>query len=169
MYIAGTILMIVQHMKQSSYFQSPFHTCGEKTIYDGVFDPQDIYITFRSRERKPTVVDQAKHIILKEAEGRKGFYAGCWAWLTTGPYLFDKKGNNGVAFGLVNIQKVRDDEPLTVGGARAEDEFDTLLNEMTASDDLGLGGDGGNTPDPLNMGASGSANTFNSTGSDIPF
>jgi len=77
-----------------------------------------LYMTVRT-DRKPGVVDADVNPILNQSE----VYSGCYARVsvTAFPYKF---GNTaGVSFGLNNIQKVADGEPLG-GIARAEDEFD---------------------------------------------
>ena len=40
-------------------------------------------------------------------------------------FTYDTKGNKGVSFGLNNVQKVKDDEPLG-NFSRAEDDFDEV-------------------------------------------
>ena len=40
-------------------------------------------------------------------------------------YAYDAKGNKGYAFGLQNIQKLEEGEPLS-GRAKAEDEFQAI-------------------------------------------
>lgn len=50
-------------------------------------------------------------------------YSGCYVKVSVNFYLFDNKGNRGIAAGLNNIVKVQDGEPLGGGRARIEDEF----------------------------------------------
>lgn len=76
-----------------------------------------LYMTVRT-DRKPGVVDADVNPIMAQSE----VYSGCYARvsITAFPYKF---GNtSGVSFGLNNIQKVSDGEPLG-GISRAEDEF----------------------------------------------
>lgn len=75
-----------------------------------------VFINMKSTQR-PGVVDQNVQEIINESD----FYAGCWAKASVNAYAYDQKGNRGVAFGLSNIQKVRDDDPL---GNRAKPEQD---------------------------------------------
>lgn len=103
--------------------RSPFRKCGSKPeTYGEDFDPEDIFIAFRSQNRQPGVVDAAVQPIMDQSE----FYPGCWARVSTNAYAYDKRGNKGVGFGLINIQKVRDDEPLAASAVKAEDDFDPL-------------------------------------------
>lgn len=76
-----------------------------------------IFMRFKSAQR-PAVVDQNVQQILDETQ----FYPGCWAVASVNAYAYDQAGNRGVAFGLVNIQKVKDGDPLG-GRTRAEDDF----------------------------------------------
>jgi hypothetical protein len=78
--------------------------------------------------QRPGLIDQNKTPILDETE----FYAGCWAHATIRAYAYDQVGNRGVAFGLQNIQKVKDGEPLA-GRPRAEDEFAPIEGAATES------------------------------------
>lgn len=88
-----------------------------------------IFVNFTSKQ-KPGLVDKNVNPIIEETE----FYSGCWARATVRAFAYDQKGNRGVAFGLQNVQKVRDDEPLG-GRRRAEDDFQPLS-----------GGDGAEVP-----------------------
>ena len=84
-----------------------------------------LYMTVRT-DRKPGVVDADVNPVMTQSE----VYSGCYARvsITAFPYKFGK--TSGVSFGLNNIQKVADGEPLG-GISRAEDEF-----EAYEADDL---------------------------------
>lgn len=77
-----------------------------------------MYFINSSTTRRPGVLDENNNPIMDTEE----FYSGCWAIATVNPYWYDSNGNKGVAIGLNNLKKVRDDERLT-GGASAEEEF----------------------------------------------
>jgi hypothetical protein len=101
----------------------PFRDQGEKegdAYVKGAF-----FITATSKQ-KPGLVDQRNQPIIDEAE----FYSGCYARATVRAFAYDKAGNRGVAFGLQNVQKLADGEPL--GGARrkAEDEFEPISDDQ---------------------------------------
>lgn len=84
------------------------------------------YITFKTSEtRKPQVVDAKKNPILEDSGE---MYAGCYARVSFSCYAYDKAGNQGVAFGLNNVQKVRDGDRLD-GGSNADTDFDALESE----------------------------------------
>lgn len=81
-----------------------------------------IFLNLKSQQR-PGVVDQNVQDIIDESQ----FYAGCYARASVNAFAYDQKGNRGVSFGLGNIQKVRDGEPL---GNRAKPEADFAPIEM---------------------------------------
>lgn len=92
-----------------------------------------IYLNLRTNQ-KPAVVDQNVQPILEE----KDFYAGCYARAKIGAYAYDNKGNKGVSFGLQNIQKMKDGEPLGTR-TRPEDDFKPIedLSNNDPSDIMG--------------------------------
>lgn len=102
-------------------FRSPFRTNDElENPIKGV--PDDwIIVTFSRREAdgRPGIVDQNVQAILEEAD----VYAGAWYRASVNAYGYANKGNNGVAFGLNNLQLIRDDEPLGRGRSKPEDDF----------------------------------------------
>lgn len=77
------------------------------------------YFINASSKRQPGIIDLAKHDILNSAE----VYSGCYCRFSINLYPFSVNGNNGVAAGLNNVQKVSDGTPLG-GRSRAEDDFD---------------------------------------------
>ena len=80
---------------------------------------------------KPGVVDADRQPILDSSE----LYSGIIGRASINFYAFNSNGNRGIACGLNNIQKVRDDEALG-GRARARDVFSALDEEE--DDGLGL-------------------------------
>jgi len=79
------------------------------------------YFINASGKHKPGLVDRDKQPILMEED----FYAGCYARASVTAYAYSTAGNNGVSFGLQNIQKLRDGESFS-GKMKAEDEFDAV-------------------------------------------
>lgn len=98
---------------------SPFRKSEEKP---DLYDPGLIFVKFSSLV-KPGLVDASRQPI---GETTGDFYAGCWAHVTYTVYAYDQSGNRGVAFGLKNIQKTKDDD--SFGGVRTtpEQDFDVL-------------------------------------------
>lgn len=104
--------------------RSPFRDQGdrEKENDEGVmtlpqgYEKGAIYLNLRSGQR-PGVVNHNVEDIIDESE----FYGGCWARASVNAYAYDQKGNRGVAFGLGNIQKLKDDDAF---GNRTKPEED---------------------------------------------
>jgi len=90
---------------------------GDKKIFPPGYEEGGIFINLKSKQ-KPGLVDKNVQPIIDELE----FYPGCYARATVNAYAYDSKGNRGVAFGLGNIQKTADGEPLG-GRLKPEDEF----------------------------------------------
>lgn len=114
--------------------RNPFRDAAEKEGIDG-YEPGWIFVAFRTT-RRPGVVDAKVQPIIDDEE----FYPGCWARVTCSPYAYNRKGNAGVAFGLNNVQKMKEDESFQ-GGTAAEDDFEPVVNEAnsyngTADDDI---------------------------------
>lgn len=83
--------------------------------------------------RRPGIVDKDLNPIMDEEE----FYSGCWARATIVPFFYDTNGNKGVAIGLNNLQKLRDDETLA-GGSSAEEDFGDGATRTSDDDDEDL-------------------------------
>lgn len=113
--------------------RSPFRDQGEKD-FSG-YEAGAIFINATSKI-KPGLVDAQVQTIIDESQ----FYAGCYARATVRAFAYDQAGNVGVAFGLNNIQKLREGEPLG-GRARPEDEFEAAPAALAGAT---TGGDGSN-------------------------
>lgn len=80
------------------------------------------YFLNASSSRKPGIVKRVNgklETITEEGE----VYSGAYVRVGLNFYLFDVKGNVGIAAGLNNILKVKDGEPLA-GGTSASQDFD---------------------------------------------
>ena len=95
-----------------------FRDQGEKTFEGYVAGAKFINATSNT---KPGLVDAQNNDIINEAD----FYPGCYARATVRPFWYDTAGNKGVAFGLQNIQKLADGEPLG-GRVSASKEFEPV-------------------------------------------
>jgi hypothetical protein len=116
--------------------RSPFRDQGEmakdvdgKRILPAGHEEGAIFLRLKSQQR-PGVVDQNVQDIIDESQ----FYAGCYARASINAFAYDQAGNRGVSFGLGNVQKMRDGEPL---GNRAKPEQDFA---PIAVDDSGSAG-----------------------------
>lgn len=110
-------------------FKTPFRKGEEKEGLDG-YGPGVIFVNATSK-MKPGLIDRDKTVITDQ----EAFFPGCYARATLVAFAFDNKGK-GVAFGLNNLQKVKDgtsfsgrtdatddfDEDLEAGGSNAEDD-----------------------------------------------
>ena len=70
-------------------------------------------------DRKPGIVDKDRNEILDPDE----VYSGCWGRVSVNFYPYSVNGNKGVAVGLNNVQKLKDDQRLGGAAASAEDDF----------------------------------------------
>ena len=104
--------------------RSPFRDQGDK-IEDpnnpGPYVPGATFISASSKQ-KPGIVDAAAQPIIDTSE----FYSGCYARATIRPFYYDNSGNKGVSFGLQNIQKLRDGEPLGGVNTPATKDFEAV-------------------------------------------
>lgn len=104
----------------------PFRDQGEKEkegrLPDGYVEGA-LFLTLKSKQ-KPGIIDQSRQDILDETE----IYAGCWIRAVVNAYTYDTKGNQGVAFGLQHVQKVKDGDSLS-GRTRAQDVFEPIVVE----------------------------------------
>ena len=114
--------------------RSPFRDQKERAKDDGSLPPgyQEgaVMITLRSTSR-PGVVDQNVNSLGVEYGNDAEFYSGCWARATVRAYAYDNAGNRGVSFGLGNIQKVKDDQPLGANRTKPEDDFQAIGAEAS--------------------------------------
>lgn len=104
--------------------RSPFRKCGEKPESYKGFEPDDIFITFRSKCNKIGIIKTNGEEIVDPSD----LYAGCYARVSTQAYHYSKKGNKGVAFGLNNILKVDDGNPIGFENPPADEDFDDWLD-----------------------------------------
>jgi hypothetical protein len=83
------------------------------------------YVTLKTT-RKPGVVDATTQPIFEESE----IYGGCYGRASFSTYAYDKGGNKGVSFSLVNFQKVKEGESFGAAQVDAESDFDVIDGEM---------------------------------------
>lgn len=85
---------------------------GDDPVYEGAY-----YVNAKSNTR-PGIVDRKKNPIVDEEE----IYSGVWAIVSVTFFGYDVSGNRGVACGLNNIMKFKDDEHLG-GRVSADTDF----------------------------------------------
>lgn len=108
-------------------FKKPFRDGEEKMDLLG-FGAGKIFCNFSSKMR-PGVIGIDRTPILDPED----FYPGCWARATITCYAYDNIGK-GVAFGLQNLQKLKNDERLD-SRTDACDDFDSDVDERFLEDD----------------------------------
>ena len=126
--------------KWPSKLRTPFRDQAEKAknvdgkqVLPQGFEEGAIFMNLKSN-KKPGLVDASNEDIIDSSE----FYPGCWARASINAYAYDAAGNTGVSFGLNNLQKLRDGEPLG-GRTLAQDDFAPVAtggsaNAVSASD-----------------------------------
>lgn len=87
-----------------------------------------LYVNAKSSTR-PGIIGRDKAPIVDEEE----IYSGVWAIVSVTFYPYDTNGNRGVACGLNNIMKFKDDEKL---GGRCSAETDFADIDLEDADDL---------------------------------
>ncbi len=87
-----------------------------------------LYVNAKSSTR-PGIIGRDKAPIVDEEE----IYSGVWAIVSVTFYPYDTNGNRGVACGLNNIMKFKDDEKL---GGRCSAETDFADIDLEDDDDL---------------------------------
>lgn len=99
----------------------------DEDVYEGHY-----YVNAKCNTR-PGIVDKKKAPIIDEEE----VYSGMWAIVSVSFYAYDKSGNKGVACGLNNVMKFKDDEHLG-GRVSAETDFADIpdIDNETDDDDL---------------------------------
>jgi hypothetical protein len=121
-------------------FKIPFHK-GDEKDYQGYGDPNMIFFTMANSKRRPQILDVKGNVIT--SDNSEEFYAGCWARASVNPYWFNNIGK-GLAIGLGNLQKIKDDESFE-GFTSAEDDFggDDEFAAGGDDDDFGVGSNSG--------------------------
>lgn len=88
------------------------------------------FMSVRSNTR-PQVVDATVQPIIDASE----IYSGMYGRVSINAFAYSHAGNNGVGFGLNNVQKTADGESLA-GGTTAEEDFDPIDDFDEDDDDL---------------------------------
>lgn len=108
-----------EKLRKNPNFKWPFRDGDlERDEYNGFEGNIFITASAQAHKHKPGVVNKDREDIIDQSE----IYAGCYGRATLSVYAYDIE-SNGVAFGLVNFQKLSDGEPL-VARQNAGDDFD---------------------------------------------
>lgn len=111
--------------KEPKKLDLPLRDGDEKD--DDVYTDQ-YYLNAKCKTR-PGIVDRQRNPITDEEE----IYSGVWAIVSVTFYGYDVSGNKGIACGLNNIMKVKDDEHLG-GRTSANNDFEGV--DIDDDDDL---------------------------------
>lgn len=66
---------------------------------------------------------------MNDALDSEDFYSGCWGAVVVNFFAYSTNGNNGVAAGLNNLIKTRDDERLGGSKRSADQDFGDMVSE----------------------------------------
>lgn len=118
--------------KPPKNLRSPFRKNGELDSPVEGLGPDWVVVTFSAQENKrPGLVDANCEDIIDEAE----IYSGAWYRAQVRAFAYEKSGNRGISFGLENVQKVKDDEPLGSGRTPASKAFEAFSADGGDEDD----------------------------------
>ena len=118
------------HGKEPKKIDSALRDGDEKEHDDNNIYADHYYINAKCNTR-PGIVDKHKAPIVDEEE----VYSGMWAILSVTFYGYDVSGNKGVACGLNNVMKFKDDEHLG-GRASADTDFSGVDFDDEDDDEL---------------------------------
>lgn len=104
----------------TSTFKKAFRPGADKSHMEGYNVPGLVFASMTTKQ-KPGLIAADKSIITDESD----FFAGCYARATVTAYAFEKAGNKGVAFGLHNVQKIRNGTSFS-GRTEASEDFDEV-------------------------------------------
>lgn len=113
--------------KEPKKLDMPLRDGDEKD--DEVYE--DHYFVNAKCSTRPGIVDRKRQPIMDEED----IYSGVWAVVSVTFYAYDVNGNKGVACGLNNVMKYKDDEHLG-GRVSAASDFDGVDLLDDDDDDL---------------------------------
>jgi hypothetical protein len=103
--------------------RSPFRLNEElENPIVGIGDDWIIMSFSANEDRRPGIVDAKLQDIIDEAD----VYSGAWYRAQVRAFAYENAGNKGVSFGLQNVQKLRDDDPLGNGRIPASKAFEPV-------------------------------------------
>jgi len=110
--------------------RSPFRVNEElENPVAGIGDDWVIMTFSANEDRKPGIVDAKVQDIIDDAD----VYSGAWYRAQVRAFAYENAGNKGVSFGLQNVQKLRDDDPLGNGRIPASKAFEPVDVPESAS------------------------------------
>ena len=103
--------------------RSPFRLNAElEAPIVGIGDDWAVMSFSANEDRRPGLVDNKLQDIIDDTD----VYSGAWYRAQVRAFAYDTAGNKGVSFGLQNVQKLRDDDPLGNGRIPASKAFEPV-------------------------------------------
>ena len=103
--------------------RSPFRLNEElENSIVGIGDDWIIMSFSANEDRRPGIVDAKLQDIIDDSD----VYSGAWYRAQVRAFAYENAGNKGVSFGLQNVQKLRDDDPLGSGRIPASKAFEPV-------------------------------------------
>jgi hypothetical protein len=116
--------------KMPKNLRSPFRLNEElEAPIEGVGDDWVVMSFSANEDRRPGLVDAKLQDIIDDTD----VYSGAWYRAQVRAFAYDTAGNKGVSFGLQNVQKLRDDDPLGNGRVPANKAFEPVDVPASAS------------------------------------
>lgn len=108
--------------------RSPFRLNEElENPIIGIGDDWVIMSFSANEDRRPGIVGPNLQDIIDDSE----VYSGAWYRAQVRAFAYENAGNKGVSFGLQNVQKLRDDDPLGNGRIPASKAFEPVEGTAT--------------------------------------
>ena len=103
--------------------RSPFRLNEElENPIIGIGDDWVIMSFSANEDRRPGIVDAKLQDIIDDSD----VYSGAWYRAQVRAFAYENAGNKGVSFGLQNVQKLRDDDPIGSGRIPASKAFEPV-------------------------------------------
>jgi hypothetical protein len=108
--------------------RSPFRLNEElENPIIGIGDDWVIMSFSANEDRRPGIVGAKLQDIIDDSD----VYSGAWYRCQVHAFAYENAGNKGVSFGLQNVQKLRDDDPLGNGRIPASKAFEPVEDAVS--------------------------------------
>lgn len=113
--------------------RSPFRRNDElENPIPGIGDDWIVMTFSANQDRRPGLVGPKLEDIIDDSL----VYSGCWMRAEVRPFAYDQQGNRGVSFGLQNVQKLRDDDPIGAARMPASKVFEAVEGQASTAVDI---------------------------------
>lgn len=124
---AGEAKWGTDRSKWPSPLKLPFRNGKEKEKHDG-YDEGITFVRMSTQQLRHIVGPDRKPFAIPS-----DFYAGCYAHVIVDAFAWGEGKDAGISFGMGNVQKTRDGQPLGGGSTDPETDFEPIATEKTAS------------------------------------